>query len=213
MCTFKVKYYYNNQKNITNDRFILAIVNYSLKIAFKNKPQLVNVPKIPHNVQAKSIINLEVNNLLKKEFFTKCPNGQDDFISTILTKEKKNGTFETILNLKYLDGFVEYKHFKMESLEDAFKIIKEDGWMANVDLKDAFFTILVHILYQKYFKFESFNQFYKFLGMQNGHSNAIRVFTENFKTSLWILSDCNWTRTQNHLVCKRTLNHLAKLAT
>ena len=26
-----------------------------------------------------------------------------------------------------------------------------------------------------------------------------------------VLSDCNWTRTQNHLVCKRTLNHLAKL--
>ena len=27
-----------------------------------------------------------------------------------------------------------------------------------------------------------------------------------------ISSDCNWTRTQNHLVVKRTLNHLAKLA-
>ena len=26
------------------------------------------------------------------------------------------------------------------------------------------------------------------------------------------LSDCNWTRTQNHLVRKRTLNHLANLA-
>ena len=26
-----------------------------------------------------------------------------------------------------------------------------------------------------------------------------------------VLSDCNWTRTQNHLVRKRTLNHLAKL--
>ena len=26
------------------------------------------------------------------------------------------------------------------------------------------------------------------------------------------LSDCNWTRTQNHLVRKRTLNHLPKLA-
>ena len=24
------------------------------------------------------------------------------------------------------------------------------------------------------------------------------------------LSDCNWTRTHNHLVCKQTLNHLAK---
>ena len=29
---------------------------------------------------------------------------------------------------------------------------------------------------------------------------------------IWSLSDCNWTRTQNHLVRKRTLNHLAKLA-
>ena len=27
-----------------------------------------------------------------------------------------------------------------------------------------------------------------------------------------IFSDCNWTRTQNYLVLKRTLNHLAKLA-
>ena len=26
------------------------------------------------------------------------------------------------------------------------------------------------------------------------------------------LSDCNWTRTHNHVVHKRTLNHLAKLA-
>ena len=25
------------------------------------------------------------------------------------------------------------------------------------------------------------------------------------------INDCNWTRTHNHLVCKRTLNHLAKL--
>ena len=27
---------------------------------------------------------------------------------------------------------------------------------------------------------------------------------------IWSLSDCNWTRTQNHLVHKPTLNHLAK---
>ena len=27
---------------------------------------------------------------------------------------------------------------------------------------------------------------------------------------IWSLSDCNWTRTHNHLVHKRKLNHLAK---
>ena len=28
------------------------------------------------------------------------------------------------------------------------------------------------------------------------------------RRQIWSLSDCNWTRTQNHLVCKQTLNHL-----
>ena len=32
------------------------------------------------------------------------------------------------------------------------------------------------------------------------------------KCQICSLSDCNWTRTQNHLIRKRTLNHLVKLA-
>ena len=32
------------------------------------------------------------------------------------------------------------------------------------------------------------------------------------RREFWSLSDCNWIRTHNHLVHKRTLNHLAKLA-
>ena len=32
------------------------------------------------------------------------------------------------------------------------------------------------------------------------------------RREIWSLSDCNGTRTHYHLVCKRTLNHLTKLA-
>ena len=31
------------------------------------------------------------------------------------------------------------------------------------------------------------------------------------RRDIWSWSDCNWTRTHNHLVRKRTLNHLTKL--
>ena len=41
-------------------------------------------------------------------------------------------------------------------------------------------------------------------------SGLMVSFHERFQTSC-VLSDCNWTQTQNHLVRKRTLNHLAKL--
>ena len=37
-------------------------------------------------------------------------------------------------------------------------------------------------------------------------------FFDCFDKTLIVLGDCNGTRTHNHLVHKRTLNHLAKLA-
>ena len=40
--------------------------------------------------------------------------------------------------------------------------------------------------------------------------NVKELFARS-RRKIWSLSDCNWTRTQNHLVLKRTLNHLAKL--
>ena len=53
-------------------------------------------------------------------------------------------------------------------------------WMASVDLKDDLYTILIHNTYQKYFKFLC-QKFYRYLGMPNGYSDAIRVFTKILK--------------------------------
>ena len=45
----------------------------------------------------------------------------------------------------------------------------------------------------------------------NPHS-IVAWMSSNFLLEADVKSDCNWTRTHNHLVHKRTLNHLAKLA-
>ena len=50
--------------------------------------------------------------------------------------------------------------------------------MASVDLKDAFFTVTLHKSHQKYFKLEWFQGFYKFIGMPNGFSEAMIIFTK-----------------------------------
>ena len=39
----------------------------------------------------------------------------------------------------------------------------------------------------------------------------VKEFLARGRHKIWSLSDCNWTWTQNHLVRKQTLNHLAKL--
>ena len=40
----------------------------------------------------------------------------------------------------------------------------------------------------------------------------VKEFLAWNRREIWSLSDCNWTRTHDHLVRKRTLNHLASLA-
>ena len=99
----------------------------------------------------------------------------------LFTKQKKDGTVRTILNLKCLNEFVQYQHFKVESLLDVFKIIKLNVWMASVDLKDELFTVPVNESHQKYFKFEWIDKVCKFVGMPNGYSDAMRIFTRILK--------------------------------
>ena len=40
----------------------------------------------------------------------------------------------------------------------------------------------------------------------------VKELLDRSRHRIWSLSDCNWTRAHNHLVHKRTLNHLAILA-
>ena len=58
--------------------------------------------------------------------------------------------------------------------------------------------------YHVAYAFQSESTFYSCL-------NVKELLAQN-RSDIWSLSDCNGTRTHNHLARKRTLNHLAKLA-
>ena len=69
-----------------------------------------------------------IKKLLAKGAIREYERGKGGFVSTVLTRQKKDGSFRTILNLKHLNQYVTYQHFKMESLNDVFKIIKKGVW-------------------------------------------------------------------------------------
>ena len=87
---------------------------------------------------------------MAKGVIIECEGDKGGFTSTTITRQKKDDSFRTILNLKHLIYYVNYQHFKMESLNDVFKIIKKgvwiflkiiekEVWMASIDLKVFFF--------------------------------------------------------------------------
>ena len=92
-----------------------------------------------------------------------------------------------ILNLKKLNAFVNYIHFKMESLNDMLGLLQPGVWMWSVDLQDAYYSVPVHMLYKKFFTCYWQGRFYEYNRMPNGYAQAPLLFTKLLKQPLGFL--------------------------
>ena len=99
----------------------------------------------------------------------------------MFTRPKKDGSHRLILNLKKLNEYVTYHHFKMESLQSAVQLLKKDYWMAVLDLKDAYYSVPINPQHRKFLRFEFKGFLYEFTCLPNGLASAPRVFTKLMK--------------------------------
>lgn len=123
-------------------------------------------------------IILEIKKLLLSGAITKCEDVPGQFISNIFLIPKSDGSYRFILNLKKLNKFVITQHFKMEDIRTASKLISKYDFMANIDLKDAYFFVPIHSSSKKYLRFRFQNQTYEFQCLPFGLSSAPFVFTK-----------------------------------
>jgi len=178
-----IKNFGYNWEKITSDKFILNTVKSGLQLEFENGiiPKQKTFPKIKFNKDEKEILDKEIEKLLKKEVIAPCERENGDFVSSLFTRPKKDGSKRMILNLKQFNKNIKYKHFKMESINTALQCMKQDCYMSSVDLKDAFFSIPMHSSHQKFLKFEHDNKLYKFICMPMGYGPSMRNFTKVLK--------------------------------
>lgn len=130
------------------------------------------------------IATTEIKKLLTKGVIRKATHVPGEFISTIFTRPKKDGSHRLILNLKKLNKHIVYHHFKMDSLHSATQLMKPNCWMAVLDLKEAYYSVPIRTEDRKYLRFEHEGQLYEFVCLPNGLSSAPRIFTKLLKPAL-----------------------------
>ena len=111
-----------------------------VQIEFKGDitPQQISHRSSIFNATERAIVQTEIDKLITKGVIVPSSPEKNDFVSTIFLRPKKDGSHRTILNLKQFNEFVEYHHFKMDTLEAAISMMKPGCYMASVDLKDAY---------------------------------------------------------------------------
>ena len=76
-----------------------------------------------------------------------------EFISGIFLREKKDGSYRMILNLKQSNEFIVYRHFKMESLQFALNFRSKNCWMASIVWKEGYYSFNFAEKYRKFLHF------------------------------------------------------------
>ena len=174
--------YVENWRKITNDPVILDIVLHChLELTDTPVQSRENYPTHLYSKMEEQIIEKEMKNLLEMGVIEKVHYDKDQFLSPIFTRPKKNGEHRMILNLKELNQYVEYHHFKMDSFEIALKLIEKDCFMASVDLRHAYYSVNVAQEHRKYLRFIWKGQIYAYTSLANGVASAPRQFTKLMK--------------------------------
>ena len=130
------------------------------------------------------IVDNKIQKPLKKKVIVKCDHEEGEIISATFLKEKPDGRFRFILNLKKLNGNITKIHFKMETIMSILKLVTPLTYFTKIDLKDAYYTIPVSPSHQKYLKFANNQDLYKFTCLPNGYCHGPRKFTKVLKPPL-----------------------------
>ena len=102
---------------------------------------------------------------------------------------KKGGRQRPVFNLRQLNQFVKYKHFKMEGIHVHMlrDLLKPNNFMTKIDLKDAYFTVPIWKGHQKFLRFFWKGTQWEFACLPFGIASALRVFTKILKPVIGLL--------------------------
>ena len=170
-------------RELTSDKDILLTVR-GMAIEFCDKPTQHYLPKSVRSESEIQIITDEINKLLSKGVIETTDHSDNEIISDIFLREKRDGSHRMILKLKNLSLYLVKSHFKMATLHTITKLIEKDCFMASIDLKDAYYSVLIRREDRKYLCFIWRGTLFQFTCLPNGLSCAPRKFTKLLKPVL-----------------------------
>ena len=86
-----------------------------------------------------------------------------------------------ILNLKELNKYIKYYHFKLDTFETTLHLIKPNCFMASADLRHAYYSVPMAREVRKFLRFMWKGKIFEYCSLPNGIACAPRYFTKLLK--------------------------------
>ena len=158
------------------------------KLEFTTTPFQACLPPVLHFSKSDSTkIDSEIQSLQQKGALKQVQPEADQFLSNLFLVPKRDGTSRPVINLKGLNGFLQYTHFKMEGIHLLRDLVQPGDWLGKVDLKDAYFVVPIWKGHRKYLRFLWKDTLLEFACLPFGLALAPRLFTKIMKPVVALL--------------------------
>ena len=170
-------------ERITQNPWVLEVFQgYKIELVTPPVQQSLS-PVTKLSLTQEAVLEQEVNKLLVKQAIHPVhPSNQEvGFISSMFVVPKKDGGSCPVVNLKPLNQYLAYEHFKMEGIHMLRDLLKKGDFLVKIDLKDAYLTVPIWKNHQKYLRFLWKGSMLEFGCLPFCLATAPRVFTKLMK--------------------------------
>ena len=183
----RLQFFLENWLKVTRDHYIIQLVK-GYKLELESQPFQNHSPGQPSfSSKEKMALDKEVNKLVEKRAIEIVSPMSNQFISHMFLVPKKDGGMRPVINLRALNNFIIYQHFKMEGLYMVKDLLIQGDWMCKIDLKDAYLTMNIDLESRKYLRFQWQNKLFQFNCLPFGLASAPRVYTKLMKPVISLL--------------------------
>ncbi|XP_061491494.1 uncharacterized protein LOC133388926 [Rhineura floridana] len=166
---------------LTQVPWIRALFCYGYAIEFwAILPNKFYPSPCPRALDRHCIMQTAIHHLLDIEAIEPVPTAErsEGVYSLLFAVPKRDLSWRAVLNLKFINRFVKYRRFKMESLHSITDSLQEGDFLASIDLKEAYLRVPICIDHRKFLRFAFGSQHFQYRAMPFGLSSAPRVFTK-----------------------------------
>ncbi len=183
----RLRFFQQNWSMITNDPYILEIVQ-GYKLDLVETPFQLQTPKqLIFSKSQTDLLDNEIRELRAKNAVRVVQPTPGLFVSTLFAVPKKDGGTRPVINLKEVNQFLNYRHFKMEGIHLLRDLLQPQDWLGKIDLKDAYFVVPIWQNHQQFLRFLWKGSLMEFACLPFGLASAPRVLTKLMKPVVALL--------------------------
>ena len=159
----------------------MEVLRFGYRIPFLSPPPLspgpVSMPSYSSSSTRGVALREVTLGLITKGAVELAPLPSPGFYSHLFVMWKTSGSCRPVIDLSHLNCFVDVSHFQMETIQSVLLSVRQDDWMASIDLKEAYLQVPVHPDSRPFLRFVSEGHTFQFKALCFGLSTAPQVFS------------------------------------